>query len=191
MIFVDQTALFKRRFERTAEGYLYFPSHKGGGKLLTEAEFDSLVADHRRWVGTRFRPGLLFWLMFGALLSLACLSVFFELPEIVLDCGAAFLAVVFIAAMIWKQSAPYRFFRNRPDTTPPRTKPEMLRASRAMLPWPILIWMVLISGVVLFASIATLMQSPSVGSILLALFFVLVLVGLVRLIGQKIGDGRR
>ena len=44
-VMFDSIGAFTRQFTPVDGGYLYFPSRKNGGKLVTAEEFETLVSD--------------------------------------------------------------------------------------------------------------------------------------------------
>lgn len=191
MFWFDPTASFKRRFEPTEGGYLYYPKAKGGGKLLSEVEYNDLIINYRRWIGARFRPGLIIWTMMGACVAITLVATVLDLSESFLNWAIAGVAIGFVIAQYWIQSTAYRLYHNRPDSTPPRTKQEIKRAARKLLTWPLLMWMIAIFGLMTFTGIIALVQRPSLATGVLALLFAVALVQLLRMTVQKLRDRKQ
>ena len=162
MIFIDPTELYKRRFEPFDGGYLYYPRAKGGGKLVSEHEYNRLVTKYRRWLGTRFKPGLGFWLLFAGCVLLSVGHAIFEIPKNNFEIAIYALTWSSIAPFFWLYSEPYRLCRDRSDSAPPRAKNERMRASRAMMPWFTVIWSSLMFGLFTVVSFLLAYQEPSV-----------------------------
>ncbi len=193
MIWFDPTAAFARRFEPTDEGYLFYPRPKGPGKLVTPAEYDALVKDYRRWMGGRFRPGLMFAVLFGAMILVAIVSVFLRIPPERMGWLVYPLLLVGVGYMFWFQFAPHRLLKGRPDATPPRTKQELGRATRRMMTWPILIFLGIAALLWVVLGVATLASGnrPSIWMVVWTLFWATALLSLGRTAVQKYRDGQR
>ena len=187
MIWFDPTAAFARRFEPTDGGYLFHPRAKGPGKLVAPAEYEALVADYCRWMGGRFRPGLMFAVVFSAIIVMAILFALLNRPpqEMQWILYPVFLAM--IGFMFWLQFAPHRLVRHRPDATPPRTKKDLGRATRHMMTWPFVVFGTGLSG--LFAVVGITAQ-PSVEIVVWTVFWAVVFFSYLRIGVQKLRDAR-
>jgi hypothetical protein len=193
MLWLDPSAMFARRFERVEGGYLYYPSGKGGGKFVTPAEYETFVKDYRRWVGGRFRPGLMLWTLIGSAVAITGFAMVAGLFEDALNVLTVAAVVAVVGKLLWVYSAPYRALRRLPDATPPRSKADRARATRAMMPWPLLIFMSFVALFWFLVGIAVLIdgRTPSFGIVVWTLVWAAVLVSLGRTAVQKYQDRRR
>jgi hypothetical protein len=150
----DSSDAFTRQFTPTAGGYLYYPSARAGGKLVTPEECERLVRDWQHVAGRRGR-----WktagLVLGAVLLWTVASEALALPEWT---GWLMIAgcVAFISASyFWASFAPRRLVRDRPDIAPPRPLSEAGREVRAMVNWRVIAFALLLSGAALFATLSS------------------------------------
>jgi hypothetical protein len=143
---------FKRQFTPVEGGYLVHPSRRSGGKLVTEAEYEQLVADWERVVG---RPGRL--KAVGAvfvLIAIWTLLVDRFLPAEWRDTSLiAFIVMGMSARLLWASTAPRRLVKDRSPVTAPRQSEEAGREARAVLDWPVIAFALLISGFIFFGSV--------------------------------------
>jgi hypothetical protein len=187
MIWFDPTAAFARRFEPMDGGYLFYPRAKGPGKLVSPAEYEALVVNYRRWMGGRFKPGLMFAVLFGAILIIAVISVLLDVPPEGDGWFAYPLLLLVAGFMFWLHFAPHRLVKGRPDAAPPRAKKELGRATRRMMTWPLIAFGTGLSG--LWAAVG-LAAKPSVGVIVWTVIWAVVFVSYLRIAVQKIQDAR-
>jgi 4-hydroxybenzoate polyprenyltransferase len=187
MFWYDPSKAFARRFEPTEGGYLFYPRAKGPGKLVTPAEYEALAAHYRRWMGGRFKPGLLFAILFGAILMTTIVSVALGLPPERDNWLIYPLVALLVGFIFWLQFAPHRLVKGRPDAAPPRTKAQLGRATRRVLTWPQVVLGIAVSG--LFAA-AGLAGRPSIGVVVWTVFWALVFATWVKLAFQKFQDSR-
>ena len=188
----DSAKLFARQFGPVEGGYLFYPRAKGPAKLVSPEEYDALLTDYRRWMGRGWRPGLLFVALFGAVVMNEIVSLWLGFSEEASLGVFSLLGLLFAAKVVWLQLAPRRLVRGRPDAAPPRTKAQRARATRAMVPWLMLVWPGLIATVAALMGVLALAasQSPRMGTILWTLFWIAALVSLGRTAVQKYRDGR-
>ena len=141
----DAAGAFTRQFKPMDGGYVYYPSRKAGGKLVTVDEYETMVANWQRIAGTRGR-----WKTVG-LVSLAILlwtlaSEAFALPE----WSNWIISVATVAGLsgwlLWASLAPRRLVSERTDFVPPRPAPAARREARAALNWPFVLIVLLVSG---------------------------------------------
>lgn len=116
-------AQFTRSFEPYNDGFVVYPSYKQGGKFVTVAERDALLADFRR----NLRPAALL----AYVLLLALFSVGWSLLSQALDAAAQMDSIRgFVVGLLgsswggWIISSPSRLVRGRPDMVDPRSKTE-------------------------------------------------------------------
>jgi hypothetical protein len=155
----DVSGAYSRQFTPVEDGYIYYPSRKGGGKLVTVEEYDNLVADWQRIAGSRGRWktvgvavfAILLWTLAGEVLAL---------PE----WWDWILTVACVAGLsgwlLWASLAPRRLVRDRPDIVPPRRALDVRREARATLTWPFVILMLFISGTVFIRTLSSLDRLP-------------------------------
>ena len=145
----DSAGAFSRAFVPADGGYAYFPSAKSGGKFVTTAEYEALVADWRlRWSGWGFVKSV--GVTVALLIILAGISVFFALPAWTAPVAITIVSAGLIGWVGWAAFAPWRLVRGRPDVLPPRSLAEVRRAGRASLGWPMIILGLLFSGTKFF-----------------------------------------
>ena len=141
----DTVGAFKKQFTPVEGGYLFYPSRKSGGKLITANEYDCLVADWERIAG---RVGL--WKTVGvvvlALLLWTLLSQGLSLPGWTDTFIIAVLVVTICGWLFWASFAPRRLVKDRSAVTSPRPASDARRESRAALNWPFVTFALLLSG---------------------------------------------
>jgi hypothetical protein len=146
----DRIDTFTRQFTPIDGGYLYYPSRKGGGKFVTAEEFETLASDWHRVAG---RAGM--WKSVG--LTTLVIVIWTLLSRTLAAPGWADRAVAIACAaalsgwVLWASYAPRRLVKGRPDFAPPRAASAARREARAALNWPIVLMVLLFSGVALFA----------------------------------------
>lgn len=154
----DPMDVFSRQFAPVEGGYLYYPSPKSGGKLITDDEFSKLASD---WKKTFGRRGL--WQIVGIMLLVSVLFLFLkrwlDLPDWVDHFALYGNAVALFGWYQWAAFAPRRLVRGRPAIAPPRSVLQARREARAMIKWPFLIVVILACGAVLVGSFSSLDRS--------------------------------
>ena len=143
----DSVGAFTKQFTPIEGGYLFYPWKKSGGKLVTEHEYQLLVADWKRVAGTR---GI--WKIVG-LIVVAILLWMFVSKALTLPEGADWVfttgCVLGVSAwLLWMSFSPQRLVRHRPDIAPPRPASQVRREARALLNWPFVIAALVASGLV-------------------------------------------
>lgn len=148
----DVIDVFAKQFTPIDGGYLYYPSKKSGGKLVTAAEYDELVEGMRKAAG---RPAI--WKVVGVvllvILTWALISEAQSLPDWADWIVVAAVAIGISAWTIWASLAPQRLVRDRPFITPPRTALQAGREVRSLLGWRFIIFALLFSGFTFFGSL--------------------------------------
>ena len=150
----DATGAFTRQFTPVSGGYLYYPSRRGGGKLVTTDEYERLVSEWRRVAGNRGQ-----WKTVGfsflAIMVWAGVSQVLNPPawtdSVVI---AAFVATI-SAWIMWASWAPRRLVKSRPDFAPPRPGSKARREDRAALNWPFVVFILLFSGAIFVGSLVS------------------------------------
>jgi hypothetical protein len=138
----DPVGAFTRQFTPVEGGYLYYPSRRSGGKLVSASEYEMLVADWRRIAagGTWKVAGFLILVIVVGTIASRTLAV----PDWMLDI-AVFGAIAAISiGVLWVGGAPRRLVRERPAITPPRPIGEAQRDSRRLMKWPFVLVMIVI-----------------------------------------------
>jgi hypothetical protein len=148
----DSTGTFSRQFVPTEGGYIYYPSKKSGGKLITNEEYQELTEGWRQVAG---RSGI--WKIVGvtvlAIVVWAFISKTLSLPHWS-DSASTIIIVTGISFwLLWASLAPRRLVKDRPDVFPPRPVSEVRRQTRALLNWRFIIFALLFSGVAFFGSL--------------------------------------
>lgn len=143
----DSLGAFSRQFTPVDGGYLYYPSRKDGGKLVTAEEFETLVSDWQRVAG---RSGT--WKS-GGLIGLAILIWILVSQALALPTWTDWIIIIAAVAglsgwILWNSFAPRRLVRDRPEVAPPRPSSQVRREARAALKWPVVILVVLLSGAI-------------------------------------------
>ncbi|NIJ21081.1 hypothetical protein FHS95_002773 [Sphingomonas naasensis] len=144
----DSKGAFTRQFTQAEGGYIYYPSAKSGGKLVTAEEYRKLA---QGW--SMVSTGKVAGILFLAVIAWTALSQTFSLPD-----G---LETVFIAScvtcvalwVLWVAFAPRRLVRDRPAITPPRPASQARRQVRALLTWQSVIFALLFGGVMFLGSL--------------------------------------
>jgi hypothetical protein len=148
----DSMGAFEKQFTSTEGGYIYYPSRKTGGKLITTSEYEELVKDWGRVTGRWGR-----WKLIGgivvAIILWSIFSAIFDLPETFTTIVMIGCVVSVSSWLLWASYAPRRLVKDRPAVTPPRDISEARQQARAMLNWPFVAFALAISGAILFASV--------------------------------------
>lgn len=181
----DVTTAFSRQFTPVDGGYVYYPFRTAGGKLVTAAEYERLVADWERVAGRRGR-----WKAVGLLSAAILLWVFVSQALALPEWADSIILMGSVGALsgwiYWASLAPRRLVRHRPDIAPPRLPSEARREARAALNWPFVLLVLFASGTIFVGHLTTPEASPRwwawvIGS---GLFFV----GYFWLAIQKLND---
>jgi hypothetical protein len=142
----DSIGAFAKQFTPTVGGYLYYPSKKCGGKLITADEYEQLTESWRKVAGRR---GM--WTVVGIVMLAICvwtaISELLSLPDWSDSIIIAASVIGIPAWLLWASFAPRRLVRNRSAIAPPRPVPEARRQARALLNWRFIIFALLFSGV--------------------------------------------
>lgn len=147
----DSIGAFAKQFTPTEGGYLYYPSKKGGGKLVTADEYEQLAESWRKVAGRR---GM--WTVVGivmlAIFVWTTISELLSLPDWSDPIIVAVSVIGISAWLLWASFAPRRLVRDRPAIAPPRPVSEARRQARALLNWRFIIFALLFSGVAFLGS---------------------------------------
>lgn len=155
----DVTSAFTKQFTPIDGGYVYYPSQRAGGKLVTAEEYQKLVADWHRVAGINGQ-----WKTVGLTFLVILLWVFASQSLGLPESAEWIMIACFVAALIgwtvWHSFAPRRLVKGRPDIAPPRAISEVKRAVRATVSWPLIAAVVALSAVVFFSTLALPTASP-------------------------------
>ena len=147
----DPVKPFSDMFEPHGDGYVYFPSPKSGGKLITAAERDQLVANYRWWWAGFVGRAL--WIVFGAVLAAVLTIEAFGLPDATQTVITLMVAAAVIGGIIWSFNAPRRLVARRPDVVPPRSVAENRRIALDFLSWPLVLVVIAACSVILWSQL--------------------------------------
>lgn len=140
----DTKRLFSSQFVPHEDGYLFYPGRKAGGKFVSNAEFQTLVAQWQSFAGVAGTLKTVLAVILIIALGLVATDLFDvgEWADYLAVCGA--VAFV-IARVMWASFAPWRLVAGRPDAVPPRQPALMKRQARAMVPWRMIIPVLIVS----------------------------------------------
>ncbi len=147
---VDTVRTFELQFEPVEGGYLYYPSAKSGGKLVTHEEYQQLLADWKKATGLK---SMLSILLPGFIL-LAAIDIALELDETARWVSTTVFVLAVVGYFLWVSFAPRRLVKDRPDHTPPRTKEEGMQHARKVLGLDFVLFCLLVSGSIFGISVS-------------------------------------
>ena len=148
----DSIGAFTKQFVPTEGGYLYYPTKKAGGKLVTVDEYEQLAAGWRRIAGRRGIWTVACIVMLAGIVGTA-ISRSFSLPDWSDSIIVAASVISLSAWFLWASFSPRRLVRDRPTVAPPRPASEANRQARASLNWRFIIFALLFSGVAFLGSL--------------------------------------
>lgn len=141
----DPMGTFTKQFTPVEGGYLYYPSRKSGGKLVTADELTRLASDWQRIVGRRGQ-----WKTVGSVVLAIMLWTIVSRSLALADWTDQIITIGVVAALsgwlLWASFAPRRLVKDRPVIAPPRPTSQARREARAVLNWPFVIFAILMSG---------------------------------------------
>lgn len=150
----DSIGAFTKQFTPVEGGYLYYPSKKDGGKLVTADEYQQLAEG---WGKVAGRRGM--WKVVGiimlAIFIWTIISKSLALPDWSDSIMVAVSVVGISGWLLWASFAPHRLVRDRPAITPPRPVSQAKRQARALLNWRFIIFALLFSGIAFLGSLNT------------------------------------
>jgi hypothetical protein len=148
----DSFGAFTKQFTPVEGGYLYYPSKKDGGKLVTVDEYRQLTEGWSKIAG---RSGA--WKVAGivmvVILAWTIISRSFSLPDWMDSIMVALTVIGVSGWLLWASFAPRRLVRERTAITPPRLESETKRQARALLNWRFIIFALLFSGIAFLGSL--------------------------------------
>jgi hypothetical protein len=148
----DSTGTFARQFIPTEGGYIYYPSKKSGGKLVTNEEYQQLIEGWQRISG---RSGI--WKIVGVAVLAIVVWTFISKTLSLPDWSNSVSTIIIVTGIsLWllrASLAPRRLVQDRPDLVPPRPASEARRQTRALLNWRFITFALLFSGLAFFGSL--------------------------------------
>lgn len=131
---IDTAEIFAKQFTPYGGDYLYYPSKRSGGKVVSEAEFQALRTRWLAVVGRRWA-----WKTAGLIiLSVILVHLAEALSGLDALIGNIVIGISVVAVMcmvLWAASAPARLVKDRPEVVPPSSPADSKRAMRDALPW--------------------------------------------------------
>lgn len=156
----DATGSFARQFTPVDGGYVYYPSKRSGGKLVSNEEYESLLAEWRGIVGRGGR-----WKIIGVVILAISLwtliSQGLSLPGWAETAAITILVAGISGRLLWAGFAPRRLVKQRPEISPPRAASQARRQARAALNWPFVAFALLFSGAIFLGKAVTLERTLS------------------------------
>ncbi|KRA83636.1 hypothetical protein [Altererythrobacter sp. Root672] len=150
----DSIGAFTKQFTPVDGGYLYYPTKRDGGKLVTAEEYEQLAEG---WCKVAGRRGT--WTIAGvvmlAIFVWTAVSQFLSLPDWSDSVLVAACVIGISAWLFWASFAPRRLVRDRPSITPPRPITEMKRQARALLSRRLIIFVLFFSGIAFLGSLSS------------------------------------
>lgn len=184
----DSVSMFTKLFTPIEGGYIYYPSGKSGGKLVTEEEFQKLVANWEQIAGRR---GI--WKMAGVvvlvILAKELVTLAFDLPEWPGQIMFYGIPIAVSGRLLWASFAPRRLVKERYAVTPPRTSSQIRRLTHDMMSWPLIAFAAILSGAIFAGSFSVSERTPASWAWLVGSGFMLV--AYIRIGVQKFMDWRR
>ncbi len=178
---------FENLFTPVNDGYLYYPSLKTGGKLVTEEEYQNLVQQWARVTGPRATLRVIA-IAFPAVVVSAIVMRSLELSEWGLLIPILVVAGLF-ARVLPASRALARLVKDRPAITSPRPVSEARRQSRAMMSWPTTLLSMLMCGAFLVRAAQSYDETLTSSAVLV--FWALMLAANVWTAIQKFRDQSR
>jgi hypothetical protein len=142
----DRDLGFIKQFTPVEGGYVYYPSHKTAGKLVTVEEFERLRADWQRVAGWSGRWKLV-GLVVVTLIFWTLLLNGLQLPEWLEKAVMAGIVAAMAGRLLWASFAPLRLVKGKPAVTLPRPAAEAWREARAVMSWPSVLIAILVFGI--------------------------------------------
>lgn len=140
----DLERSFAAQFTPVDGGYLYYPSRKAGGRLITIDEYHALFAKWRQ----KSNPWKVAFVALVLIGAWTIVSDAFALP----NWSEQFFIGLMVAAVCgwtyWALYAPRRLVKDRPEVAPPRPLSESRRRARAALDWPMVLFFLLASAAI-------------------------------------------
>jgi hypothetical protein len=148
----DPVGAFSKQFIPVEGGYLYYVSRKEGGKLVTSAEYQTLIENWTAIAGWSGRWQAIALMMLAiALWTLVSNTLGFSDRA-----DQAFIALVVIAfsgTLLWYSMAPRRLVKEREAVAPPRLGSQARREARSALNWPFVAFALIVSGSLFFTGL--------------------------------------
>lgn len=150
----NSVGAFKKQFTRVEGGYLVHPLRRSGGKLVTEPEYEQLIANWERVAG-RAGQWKTVGLVFVVIAAWTLLADWLSPPEWADTLLIAAIVVAMSAWLLWASTAPRRLVKDRSPAAPPRPLAEARREARGALNWPFVSFALVVSGSSFFGSLNT------------------------------------
>lgn len=155
----DAIGAFEKQFTRVEGGYLFYPSRKVGGKLVSDEEYEHLIAVWKRVAGRSGRwkttgaiaAAIVLWMFLTHVFSLPEWGVFFVIPVMVFT---------LVGRLLWAITKPHRLLKDRLSVMRPKTAEESRRDVRAALTWPFVVFALILSGAAFFGVVSDAERSP-------------------------------
>lgn len=139
-MFVD---LVRKRFHPVSGGYHYYPSLREGARLVTEEEYQHVLAASRRAAA----PARLLLAFCGVLVFAVVMAIIrphLGWSQFSGSLLAGALSALLVVYLYLPMAAPYRLLRRRPAITGPRPFWPAYRQQLGSLPWwMVALWLVL------------------------------------------------
>ena len=143
----DPAQSFAAQFTPVDDGYLYYPTRKSGGKLVTADEYQDLLEAWRR----RSNPWKIALVGVVLIVTWTIVSDAFAPPTWSESLFIGVLVTAICGWIFWAAYAPRRLVKGRPEVVPPRPLSEARRKARATLNWPFVSLILLATGVIFVA----------------------------------------
>lgn len=141
---INAVTAFERSFTPVDGGYIYYPSRWHGGYLVTQEEYEGLLAQWRAVAGWKGIAALVF-LTIGLLVGVMTAARYLGMADEKVAAFTPFLAIIVILPLIWRSSATYRLVRRRAPVRPRRSSKDAELQMGRVLGRPMTIWIGVVS----------------------------------------------
>lgn len=148
----DIMSIFVRQFHRVEEGYVYYDG-RGGGKLVTEEEYERLLIKWKSHTGFKGLSKILI----SVIVAVGCwdvISRFLSLPDWTNQIFGMSIVLAIMLWAAWVNYAPWRLVKNRVAVVPPLSPLRRGQEARALLRWHQIILVGLLSGAILIGNLS-------------------------------------
>ena len=143
---------FAKQFKPYADGFIFYPSAKSGGKFLSADEVEKLTSDWERVAGRSGR-----WKIVGIIIAVIALwsiaEPFFMWPEWINSIVTYGMATCVSGWIFWQSLAARRLVAGRDDVAPPRLMKDARRDVRKGMNWPFVVFGVCATGLIFFGAL--------------------------------------
>lgn len=136
----NTVATYERLFTPTEGGYLFYPWVWSGGYLITNEEYDRLVADWRLANSWSLRIKLGLAMVAAMVAGVIIIFVTGAPPEISSNVLAGVIALGLTGHLLWRLSAVYRLIIGRKPVVGRRSRDASRAQVASMMSWPMLLW---------------------------------------------------